>query len=110
MSTTKQPIKIPFTQEGRPLSYDHGGDYIVRKDNFVFPATLRYKGYSRGRSSALIELQDKDTGIVYDLFMSTFDDLMKMHHYMQLSDGKLEFTGFWTFCKKGQNYALKPVG
>jgi hypothetical protein len=45
------------------------------------------------------------------MFLSTFDDLMrsKAHTIKQGSNGDMRFTGAFTFCKKGTNYALKPV-
>ncbi len=107
MTLKKQPLQLPIADDGTVMHYDYGrGKY---KDNFVFLSTLHYKGYSRGRSSALIQLADSQ-GAVYNLFMSSFDELMKMtnRHQYSFTHGAV-FTGRWTYCKKGQNFALRPL-
>lgn len=64
-------------------------------------------------------MEDTSTGIIYDMFMSTFDQLMNtpLYHQMRPLPGQLSgevlheltFYGQWTFCKKGQNFALKTL-
>lgn len=99
--------KIPFDKDGKFLNYPDVSP-IDWRDNYQFTAALEYDGYSRGRSSALVNMKDHKTGISYPMFMSTFDELMKgSRQFIDPPTGKLFFVGTWTFCKRGSNYALK---
>ena len=108
----KPTYQIPFNEQGVMQDYVGYGpyDWIVWKDNFEFDATLLFDGYGRGRSSAVIMLIDDKTKIRYQMFLSTFDDLMRSkQHKIEQNNGVISFTGKFTFCKKGTNYAMKPV-
>lgn len=107
----KSSYQIPFDKKGFLQDYVFiSRDDIVWKDNFEFTSCLIYDGYGRGRSSAVIMMRDAFTQVRYPMFLSTFDDLMKSQkHTISQGDKSVRFTGPFTFCKKGQNYALKPV-
>jgi hypothetical protein len=102
---SKPTYQIPFDKQGKLLSYPDRE--VEWKDNFTFGADIVYEGYGRGRSSAVIYMRDTYTQKVYPMFLTTFDDLMKSNRATIRPDGSIKFTGQWTFCKKGQNYALK---
>ena len=110
----KNPTKFKIIAPVADRDYVHGGgeknglvvwrDYphIIRGakyiDNFSFVATLKYKGYRRGRSSFLWELTD---GVnVFPCSSSKIDELMKM-----CLAGEV-FKGRFTFFKQGQNYSI----
>jgi hypothetical protein len=111
--TTTKTYKIPFTKDGTLLSheYPYGHMEIDWKDIFVFDGRMKYDGFGRGRSAATIYMKDLETGKRYPMFLSTFDDLMKSTGRFAFDGGtgSLIFTGNWTFCKKGQNYAMMPT-
>jgi hypothetical protein len=110
----KLSYQIPFNKAGVLQDYVYKWanmqEHYVWKDNFEFEAELHYDGYGRGRSSAVMMLIDPRSLIQYPMFLSTFDDLMRSKkHQIQQEDGKIKFIGKFTFCKKGENYALAPV-
>jgi len=111
MATTKT-YQIPFNKNDELLSYDYsyGHMEINWKDNFIFEGRMKYDGFGRGRSAATIYMKDLETGKRYPMFLKTFDDLMKSTGRFAFDGGtgSLIFTGTWTFCKKGTNYAMMP--
>jgi hypothetical protein len=112
MTTTKVKYQIPFDENGNMMSYDYsyGHKQITWKDVYIFNAGMQYDGYGRGRSAATIYMKDVTTGKRYPMFLSTFDELMRTPGRFAINNatGNLIFTGNWTFCKKGQNYAMMP--
>lgn len=108
--SNKKTYQIPFDENDNMLSYgySYGGRQINFKDNYIFSAAMKYIKFGRGRSAATMYLQDVATGKMYPMFLSTFDELLKSpgHFAINSGTGELIFTGPWTFCKKGANYAL----
>lgn len=97
--------EIPFMidQFGIELcSYDSGG--CIWKMNYKFNDDLRYRGYDRGRSSAVILFESEIRKFKAQMFMKDFDEMMKLGINPQ------EFSGYFTFVKRGQNYGLKYLG
>ena len=104
----KPDYKIPFnTQTGRMEPYadkwkvEQG--LIKFEYNYTFFATMVYVGYYRGRSAAGLQFRDTKTNKHYEMFMTDFDKIVKL-----MDKGLL--TGYFTFCKRGQNYGIKYVG
>lgn len=62
--------------------------------------------YGRGRSSAVFYLKDNKTGKKYQMFMSSFMDMISE---VEICNGVINGDNHWEFCKKGQNYGLKFV-
>lgn len=92
--------KIPFLN-GNQMSYPYGPDEW--RDNYIFEETLKYEGYSRGRSSVTMSFKDSK-GHSYEMFISDFDDVITRKGFFGKST-----RGKWTFVKKGQNYGIKAV-
>lgn len=77
---------------------------ITWRENHVFEATLEVTGTIRGRSAARFRLRDVDNpDRRYEMFMTGVEDLLVNG---EISKGRI--SGCWTYCKRGQNYALKP--
>jgi hypothetical protein len=74
---------------------------IEWKPNQEFTATMKYVGYSRGKSSVSMHMED-EAGTTYSMFISDFEVIIPL---MALGVIRAK----WTFCKKGQNYGLKLV-
>ena len=97
--------QVPFhPTNGNPIDATfYGGQYDWR-DNDTFTATMTIIGYSRGRSSTKIELEDS-TGIVYTMFLV---DLLYMLTSTVIMSGKV--AGTWAFVKRGTDYGLTWLG
>lgn len=110
-------IKYPFLKEdGSFVSYTRvkqGDDSrgVEWRDNFEFEDTLIYKGYAGGRSAMTMTFISARTGKEYPMFFCYFNWLIS-HPFTNgivVGSPKLAFKGNWTFCKRGQNYSVKPV-
>lgn len=97
--------QIPFDEQGNLYNYT-GYVSPIWKDCFEFEGTMVYENYDRGRSSVLINLRDKETNNLYPMFISEFSKLMKSNYASIGANGRIEFSGKWTFIKKGQNYSI----
>lgn len=80
---------------------------IEMRPNTVFGDYLRYKGYSRGRSSAKIDFISETSGCSYSMFLTDFDTLMERTG-MNALNGHGVYASF-TFVKRGQNYGVRLV-
>lgn len=101
----KKEILFPYINN-QLLSYCN--NYIQTRPGFewrineVFADTIKYIGYSRGRSSALIRFKRLSNDEVLEFFMTDADDLIPL-----LVRG--EYTGTFTRTKRGANYATKAI-
>jgi hypothetical protein len=93
--------KIPFDKGGNLLNYYPGYGEVVWVDNFENHFNFQLEGYGRGRSSVTFDFKCKDTGAAYSMFVS---DMVDMLLKIKLDHGAV--SGWFTFCKKGQNYGL----
>lgn len=73
--------------------------------NKPFGDCLRYKGYSRGRSSAKIIFESEINGSSYGMFLTDFDGLMEQVGMNALNGRGV--SGQFSFVKRGQNYGIK---
>lgn len=86
-----------------------GAEIIDDAPNFVFYAHIKPTGYSRGRSSAIMEFDDKD-GV--HKFHAGMDGTFKI--LTALGSGKLKFVddgyifGVFTFVKQGTSIYIIP--
>ncbi|MGL5731876.1 MAG: hypothetical protein ACRCX5_12255 [Bacteroidales bacterium] len=93
-------------KDGKPCSWD-GDPYDEEVPNYVFEADLCIYGYSRGRSSAIIQLVDyedrnsKDRNVTkYNVFMSDIVDIVR-----EMNKGRI--IAEFTWVKKGSSYGIK---
>lgn len=95
---------IPFDSKGNMMEYAHPNWAIPMswKENCIFNATMKIYDYSRGRSSVKFILEDRDTRIRYQMFITDFIDVIRSK---SLFDGVLNAD--WTFVKRGANYGIK---
>ena len=73
--------------------------------NFIFKDTLKFKGFERGRSSAVGIFTNEAKNLSSSMFLSNVSDVILL--------GGCDLTnlsGFFTICKKGANYGLKYLG
>lgn len=112
MAKSKAPMLIPFTKEGKLISYtsvpvgeidpgwnDQGPAAWV--PNFEFTDTLKFKEFERGRSAAHA-IFVSESGKEYPMFLTDLHDAIGV-----MIRGYV--IGKFTFQKRGQNYALKAV-
>lgn len=97
----KEGLQIPFynsgSREGNMAGYP---DYATTsKPNYIFTDSLKYVGYSRGRSSIKAIFQN-DKGNKFEMFMVDFDLMLKSIGLPKL------VTGRWAFRKQGMNYGI----
>ncbi|AMB18701.1 hypothetical protein BH780_gp118 [Bacillus phage Eldridge] len=91
----------PREVKGSLIDYGAGGDNVEWVENRVFPDTLTYTGYGRGRSSAVFYFEGS-LGEKYQMFMTDMDDLLKYAGVLNK-----EVTAWWTYQKRGQNYGIR---
>lgn len=134
----KKVYQVPFTQDGRPLSYatrNYPG--VVWRDNFEFEATLRFDGFFRGRSAANATWIDcaEDEGLTHmklawnqrpwpeyykgeGWYNAEGEKILRKEYNMFLTDlaAILKLDGFtmplhgiWTFQKRGANIGIRLV-
>jgi len=107
----KQPLEIPFDPvTGNMQTYPtdrhswEGTAHFVHgpiwTPNFTFNATLKFKEYTRGRSSVGFMFVDESTNHEYSMFVKEFTEIVP-----KLVNGTL--TGTFTFVKRGANYGFK---
>lgn len=107
---TQRRVRNPETEEWETqdgkflLDYDNMYRDTVREDNHEFEDTLKYVGYSRGRSSAVLLFESINRPFAAQMFMTDFDKMMQTGANPQLLTGK------FTFTKRGQNYGVKYIG
>lgn len=77
---------------------------IVWEDNHEIEATLRFVGFSRGRSAAYGTMIDESTGSRHCIFLADLEDLIQK---ISLNEGVA--SGRWTFTKRGRNYGIRMV-
>lgn len=87
--------------KGTLIAYPTSTRDVEWVSNKVFKETLNYIGFSRGRSSATFVFKD-GTGAEYPMFMKDMDELLSTKN---IDEGRV--SGFWTFCKRGQNYGIR---
>lgn len=102
MTREKWDGRFPFDPKtGGLLSYDGGyrmgsGNDYKTKDEARFTGELTYKGYTRGRSSAL--LMFTDGARAYPFFMTRADDVIPLLKYGVIK-------GTFVPVKTGQNFS-----
>ena len=73
--------------------------------NFIFKDTFKFKGFERGRSSAVGIFRNEDGTLSSSMFLSDVSEVILL--------GGCDLTnlsGYFTMCKKGANYGLKYLG
>lgn len=96
---------IPFhPTTGNLMPYRAYRNNYDWRDNVPFTATMTIIGYSRGRSSVKIELEES-TGAIYTMFLV---DLLYMLTNAVIMNGKV--AGVWAFVKRGTDYGLTWLG
>ena len=73
--------------------------------NFIFKDTFKFKGFERGRSSAVGIFTNEAKNLSSSMFLSNVSDVILL--------GGCDLTnlsGYFTMCKKGLNYGLKYLG
>ena len=93
-------IEVPFL-DGNQQHYPPVC-HVQWVDNIEFDDTLRYKGFSRGRSAAYFHFTRQSTGKEVTVFMKDFTDMIPF-----MVRGTV--TAKFTFCKRGQNYGCRMV-
>lgn len=73
------------------------------KPNDIFDATLFYRGYERGRTSARILFELGKGGPKVSMFLRDFDTAMKLYGF-----DERRMTGTWTYVKRGRHFGIKP--
>lgn len=96
--------QIPFDANGNPLNYarEYGWNRIEWKDNYIFEASLVFDHFQRGRSAAHAIFNDGQ-GRKFTMFLAELSKAIP-----SLEEGQL--VGYFTFCKRGQNYGIKFLG
>jgi hypothetical protein len=94
-------LEIAFYDNGSMAEYDYYKTKL--QPNFAFEDLLIYEGYSRGRSSAVLNFTSLNDQKKYSMFLSEFDDFMKESGFEQ----RKIISGIFCFCKKGSNYSLR---
>ena len=90
---------------GSLSSWGHSSD--VWKDVMEpFEATLKYKEYSKGRSSVTFYWEDIKTGLTYPMFISSLGEILEKG---KVFSGE-QISGRWKVIKKGSNFGIKYVG
>lgn len=99
----KKEIKIPFDDDGNAVVYQNDTRITSWRTNHPFPAKLVFKEFRRGRSAAnaLFEAQQRTAqGERFQVFLT---DLAKM--ILAMKNGTI--SGWFVFCKRGQNYGVR---
>ena len=95
---------VPHDKNGNQLTWH--GDITWKKgyetDPYEFKATLKYNGFSRGRSALNIEWKDTKTGQTYQSGMKMLDD-----HLM--NGGGNTIKGTFGFKKQGTSVLLTII-
>lgn len=73
--------------------------------NFIFKDTFKFKGFSRGRSSVTADFINEDRTLSSSMFLSNVSDVILLG-----GCDLANLSGFFTMCKKGNNYGLKYLG
>ena len=85
-------------------SYDYRiQPYTIK--NFIFKDTFKFKGFGRGRSSAVGIFRNEDGTLSSSMFLSNVSDVILLG-----GCDLLNLSGYFTMCKKGANYGLKYLG
>jgi len=84
---------------------------VVIFKNTVFSDVLTFKGYGRGRSSAVFYFHSNKFNAQVQMFMSDMTGILQNYlgESAVTSQGPLMLKGHFTFVKKGQNYGIKYV-
>lgn len=93
-------FEIPFDKDGNQLGYYDSFYAKELRKNEAFKASLRYVGYSRGRSSAKIVFMLAETDRRVEMFLTDFD--AAVFHMVR---GVV--TGTFCYTKRGENYGVK---
>jgi hypothetical protein len=102
----KGDYPIPFTRNGDMLEYAGSWERdVVWKENFEFHATLRFLRFEKGRSAVRCIFGRVERGKVRGELTMFLTDLKTV--LPRLVRG--EFTGTFTFQKRGQNYGCRPI-
>ena len=73
--------------------------------NFIFRDTFKFKGFERGRSSAVGIFRNEDGTLSSSMFLSNVSDVILLG-----GCDLLNLSGYFCVCKKGANYGLKYLG
>ena len=94
--------KVPFDEDGNQMTYAASWQKCTEVDNYEFSATLRYAGFSRGRSALNITWEDTKTGKLYESGMAMLDEVLFHNQSSMVS-------GVFTFKKQGTSILLKLI-
>lgn len=102
--------QIPFDKDGNMQDYPshwYEGEYPNSvavgpdwRNNKVFYTTLKFTGFSRGRSSAKLDFLDLTNGKTVSFFMKEFSEAVPF-----MTRGYIN--GAFCFVKRGTNYGVK---
>lgn len=112
MKTKKEKLY----QGNIPISFsDYQQKYILESyvlhtstpvyKNFIFKDTFKFKGFERGRSSAVGRFRNGDGTLSSSMFLSNVSEVILLGGW-----DLTNLSGFFTMCKKGANYGLKYLG
>ena len=108
--------KEKLYQGNIPIYYDeYNKQYILESyhlrwqqpthKNFIFKDIFKFKGFERGRSSAVGIFTNEDNTLSSSMFLSNVSDVIL------LGDCDLtNLSGYFCMCKKGSKYGLKYLG
>ena len=100
---------IPIYYNGYDKHYtleSYNGSYEAPPyKNFIFKDTFKFKGFERGRSSAVGIFRNEDGTLSSSMFLSNVADVILLG-----GCDLINLSGFFTMCKKGNNYGLKYLG
>ena len=109
MNKTKKPKKITefdvhFENNGDLCHFSYGNPPKT-EPNKVFADSLEYEGYfgSTGGNSH-IKLKSVNSGRVYHMFMSDFDEVLREKRFINN-----QIVGLFAFCKKGNSQGLRFI-
>lgn len=100
--------KVPFNaDDGNLIEYFQDWKYknVIWKDPEPFEGRLKLIGYSRGMSSAKINLRDLDSGSLMSMFLGDYIDMVR-DNLFEVSN---VYHCIWIPVKKGRNYGIKFV-
>jgi len=104
----KNQIQVPFIGDKQVTWFYEHNKSVKLVDNYTFKSTLRYVGFSRGRSALNIEWLDLSNNKTYHSGMSLLDESLKGNNNPSVSEIAqiFQIEGEFTFKKQGTSILL----
>lgn len=105
MAKKKEPLKVPFNEDGSILRHVSKWHKPEWRENGHFVAILEFQDTQRSRSAVTFIFKDIATGVRHYMFLKDFTNL--------ILDGGLEgriCQGVFEYVKRGSNYGTKWLG